>query len=152
MNKIVPVSQLLTLLLAGAMVSSASAASAHWRMYRNQAAGYSVRYPPTWTAHKRTYSGGASVTTFTPPAGARGITITAWPSGSDQPGTDIPNSHCVATRVHGLPAFRCFNTIASSTSTEIFGFKAVYSLGTAGRWADYRTYNRLVNSFRLIVG
>jgi hypothetical protein len=101
---------------------------------------------------EQTYPGGSSEATFTPPSGGSGITLTAAPPDTNQPETEIPNRYCTATKIHGLSAFRCFDTIAFSRSTEIFGPRAIYTIAMAGRRADYQTYERLVNSFRLISG
>lgn len=134
-----------------AATSSASMADA-WKTYRNDQAGYTIDFPPTWKVDEHMDPDGADVTTFSPqpnPAGT-GFTVIVQNGVSGVGGiADLPNSRCEPVMVGQLSGTRCFDTIAFSTTTIFMGRGRAYILVGSGKRLARDIYQRFLESFTI---
>jgi hypothetical protein len=122
-----------------------------WPTYSNPAAGYAIAYPPGWRVDELVWPDARWQATFSDPQTGRGVAVSVASAG--QPGAadqfDLPNQRCEVVTVAGLPAFRCFDTLAFSTSTVLVTDTQTFALVTAGR-GGLATYDAMLNSFTLL--
>lgn len=131
-----------------AIPTVSAAETGGWQTYRDDAARYSVRYPPSWTVRQIVGGDGSLVTLFQPPAGGAGITaLVQAGSPAMVEGGDLPNTRCTPITINGLPAQRCFDTIAMSLSTTIVAGDKLYIITASGKQQDTSIYEGLIRSF-----
>lgn len=131
-----------------AIPTVSAAETGSWQTYHDDAAGYSVRYPPGWTVRETVGGDGSPVALFQPSAGGAGITVLVQTGALAMvEGGDLPNSRCTPVTINGLPAHRCFDTIAMSVSTTIAVGDKLYSITASGKQQDTSIYEGLLQSF-----
>jgi len=138
-------------LLLGHSAGAGEAAKNGWHTYRNARAGYSVKYPPRWTAHDQVSAGGQFVTLFTSPDRASAIEISVRPetTGQGDP-SDIPHTRCHAVTMSGLSGTQCVDTISFSAVTTLVAGGKVYSIAWSLKRMKSAIAQRFVRSFRLL--
>jgi hypothetical protein len=120
-----------------------------WKTYRNQRAGFSVKYPASWTVSERTGPKGALITTFQQPNGRANIGVTVQQGTADATGnTDIGNVRCRALKVRSLSGTQCLDTIAFSMITTLVGQGKTYVIGASLKHVSLKVYQQFVQSFR----
>lgn len=134
---------------AAAVVAAPNKGDA-WRTYRNEKAGYAVKYPSDWKVEEQTGTDDALMTTFRPTAGGAGITVSVQSGEMDQGVSDIPNTRCQQVKVGELSGTRCFDTLSFSTSTTLVGGGKTYTIAVFGKRLDRNIYQRFLESFRPI--
>ncbi|GAC1636033.1 MAG: hypothetical protein NVS4B2_24000 [Chloroflexota bacterium] len=143
----------LSLAVVGTTATHAASRSGKpaWRTYHNQAAGYAVSYPASWSIAERSGANGLLTTVFASRRGTRGITVTVRPAGPDGPDiSDMQGGHCTAIRAnHNLSGLRCFDTLSFNTYIVYFGPAATYTI-SASHSPGGNVFGHLVKSFRLI--
>lgn len=141
-----------------AVVSSATTVTAtsaamptnEWLVYNNVQAGYSAKYPPDWTVNESTGKNGELVTMFTPPGGAQGITVGVLSDANAvEQVPDMPNTRCQQVTIGGLPARRCFDTVASSISATFMSENRLFTIASFGKHPDQNTYQGFLDNFTL---
>lgn len=125
-----------------------------WTVYVNTLANYSLEYPSDWSV---TEQGGASderlVTTFAPPDGGSGITVTVAPADTDEDASlDLPNRRCEEVTLAGLSGRRCFETLSLTTSTTLFGSGRRFVISARVRGLDPAVYEHVLATFSLLGG
>jgi hypothetical protein len=119
-----------------------------WKTYHNTEAGYRAEYPVDWTVNESTGKNGELITTFTLPDDGQEIVVSIQngeTAGEEIP--DMPNTHCQPVTISGLSGRRCLDTIASTTSTTLFGNGKQYTIATFGKHLDQAIYQRFLESF-----
>jgi hypothetical protein len=127
------------------------ASTGAWQTYRDDQAGYSIAYPPDWTAREQSRGNGSSVVTFTPDSGRPGVMVIVQdgvPNAAEP--SDLPNTRCQQVTIGGLAGTRCLDTISFSIATTLVGQTKTYIITTSGKNADKQIYQSVVNSFALL--
>ncbi|HEY0601920.1 MAG TPA: hypothetical protein VGD58_03370 [Herpetosiphonaceae bacterium] len=131
-----------------AIPTVSAAETVGWQTYRDDTAGYSVRYPPSWTVHKTVGNDGSPMALFGPTADGSGITVLVQAGVLEMvEGVDLPNSRCTPITINGLPAQRCFDTLAMSLSTTIAAGDKLYIITASGKQQDTSIYEGFLQSF-----
>jgi hypothetical protein len=130
---------------------TANAAGAEaWQSYRNQAAGYAVSYPASWTVAETAGADGSFVAAFRSTTAAIGIDILVQPAAPEAAETgDLPNTRCEPITVAGLPAQRCLDTINASLSATLVAQGKRYTITSAGKQHEGSFYQRFLDSFTI---
>ena len=130
--------------------TSAVISTNEWLTYNNVQAGYSAKYPPDWTVNESAGKNGELVTTFLPPGGAQGLTVVVQSDANAiEQVPDMPNTRCQQVTISGLPARRCFDTVASSISTTFVSQNRLYTIASFGKHPDQDTYQGFLGNLSL---
>lgn len=125
------------------------ATAAAWQIYQSDRGGFRLNYPIGWTVTEQVADDGTSITTFSSGAGYGVIVIASSISSGQTAPSDLPNMHCQAVTVDGLPGTRCTDSIASTTSTTLVSQGKYYGISTNRKGAQ-QIYQRLIDSFTVV--
>lgn len=121
-----------------------------WKTYQNTQAGYSAEYPPDWTVSESVGVSGELITTFLAPIAGQGITVSILNADAVvEEIPDMPNTRCQQVTMSGLSGRRCFDTVASNTSTTFLSQDKLYTIATFGKHLEQDIYQRFLENFTL---
>jgi hypothetical protein len=131
-------------------VSTMPAPVANWRVFRSDAGGYRLRYPPGWRAKESTGSGGPVLSLLPPKGTGISVLVTLTPP-PEAAAANLPNTRCRSVRIGGLTGSRCLDTISMVVTTTLQGRERWYVLTTSLRRpaAPVDAYDQVLGSFRL---
>jgi hypothetical protein len=121
-----------------------------WQLYRDEQAGFSIAFPPDWSASQSSAEAGNLVVAFGP-AGGAGIQVVVQPG--NPPSVRQPEQSslvCERATAGGLAGTRCVNTATGRITTTLAGKGRTFIIATVGKAVDEATYGRTVDSFALV--
>jgi hypothetical protein len=122
-------------------------AAGGWQSHQSASAGFSIAYPPDWTASEHVSEDGASITQFTPAGGGPGVNVVvqAGPPAVRQPETS--SRICERVTAGRLFGTRCRDTGTGTIATTLVGTGRTFIIATTGKGVDEQLYQRFLDSF-----